>query len=181
MNKKHTEIWNIGMGAHVLQGIHIKGSHPMSCWNTEKRTSFMISLFASVQNVYLWFGARYGFDSFTLIVYTSLHASSNAVELARQHKIGEKKGTYFKRYVHYGDIKYFRSESLRVLGPVPRYHNNHKCPCPHNEGILHLLLPRGIWRLPMAEGAVRGSLLRPPIRLSLQFIHVSLCANRQMW
>ena len=85
------KIWNISVGAHVLQGIHIEGSHPMSSWNTEKRTSFMISLFASVQNVYLWFGARYGFDSFTLIVYTSLHASSNAVELARQHKIGVKK------------------------------------------------------------------------------------------
>ena len=91
INQNHRGIWNILVGAILLQGIHFEGSHPMSCWNTEKRTSFMISLFASVQNVHLWFGARYGFDSFTLIVYTSLHASSNAVELARQHKIGVKR------------------------------------------------------------------------------------------
>ena len=39
--------------------------------------------------MYLWFGARYGFDGLTLLGYTSTHAAANAVGLMRQHKIGE--------------------------------------------------------------------------------------------
>ena len=39
--------------------------------------------------MYLWFGARYGFDGLTLLGYTSIHAAANAVGLMRQYKIGK--------------------------------------------------------------------------------------------
>ena len=39
--------------------------------------------------MYLWFGARYGFDGLTLLGYTSTHAAANAVGLMRQHKMGK--------------------------------------------------------------------------------------------
>ena len=63
--------------------------YPVSSWSTEKRKSFLRSLFWSGQIMYLWFGARYGFDGLTLIGYTSIHAAANAVGLMRQHKIGK--------------------------------------------------------------------------------------------
>ena len=56
---------------------------------TEKRKSFLRSLFWSGQTMYLWFGARYGFDGLTLLGYTSTHAAANAVGLMRQQKMGK--------------------------------------------------------------------------------------------
>ena len=133
----------------ILQGINIEECHPMSSWSNEKMSSFLMCLFSSVQNVYLWFGARYGFDSLTLIAYTSGHATSNAIELMRRHKIGKKQEAriVIDEKVHIVDraIKQcFRSKALGVLGPVPRHHDDQQCPHPHHEGILHLLLSRRI-------------------------------------
>ena len=44
--------------------------------------------------MYLWFGARYGFDGLTLLGYTSIHAAANAVGLMRQHKMGKFEGAF---------------------------------------------------------------------------------------
>ena len=58
-------------------------------WDSTKRTKLYFTLFTSITNLWVWFAVRYGFDTFVLIVYTSLNAGGYALGIMRQFKIGQ--------------------------------------------------------------------------------------------
>ena len=66
-----------------------KGLHPMSKWSSEKRKSMSYSLLMSLNNPWLWCVIRFGVDSHTLLVYTSLYSGYHMFTLMKDFKLGK--------------------------------------------------------------------------------------------